>query len=199
MAEELNDLSGPFNPDLTFDTFSKEFILKLMQVWQYAWLHLSECWYREVQKRFGRQAADECEVGAWCNMAERVNPRYAKIGNIELNTVVDSMKVLQLPLDNTIGGLYPITTEVINENHVVWTIHRCRSLEYFEAKEPERIQAVCHGTEKKVIERYLVNRRIRLTPLKLPPRDNPEQIACKWEAVMMEENQWGPHDETEGK
>jgi len=28
--KEMNDYSGPYNPDLKFDDFSKEFILKLM-------------------------------------------------------------------------------------------------------------------------------------------------------------------------
>ena len=197
MSEELKDLSGPFNPDLTYDELSKDFLLKLMSVWQYAWLHLSECWYREVMKRDGRQVADECEAGAWCNMAERVNPRYAKIGNIQMNTVLDSMKVLQLPLDNITGGLFPIIPEIINENHVKWTITRCKSLEYFEAKEPERIPAVCYVNEKKVIERYMVNPKIKVTPLKLPPRESPEDVACIWEAKMMDEPQWGPYDETD--
>jgi len=199
MPDELNDLSGPYNPDLTFDMFSKEFILKLMQVWQYAWLHMSEAWYRQVEKRYGRQVADEIEIASWCNMAERVNPRYAKLGNIKLDTLVDAVKVLQLPLDNTTGGLYPVIPEIVNENRIIWTIPKCRSLEYFEAKEPDRIEKVCYVNEKKVIERYLVNRKIKVTPLKLPPRDNPEDIACQWEFLMTDEDQWGPYDETEGK
>ncbi|MCX5999045.1 MAG: hypothetical protein NTU41_05475 [Chloroflexi bacterium] len=194
--EELKDLSGPFNPDLTFDCFSKELLLRLVTVWQHAWLQLSECWYKEVLKSCGREVADKCEIGAWCNMAEKVNPRYAKVGNIQLSTVVDSMKVIQLPLDNTIGGLYPVQCEVKNENHVIWTIPRCKSLEYFEAKEPERIKQVCYENEKKVIERYMVNRRIRVSPLKLPPRNSREEIACKWEAVMMDKDQWGPYDQS---
>jgi len=199
MPEELNDLSGPYNPDLTFDMFSKEFLLKLMQVWQYAWLHMSESWYRQIEKRYGRQVADELEIASWCNMAERVNPRYPKVGNFEVKTAVDAMKALQLPLDNTTGGLYPAIPEIIDENHVIFTLPKCRSLEYFEAKEPERIQQVCYVNEKKVIDRYMVNPKIKLSPLKLPPRDNPEDIACKWDVVMTDEDQWGPYDETEGK
>ena len=190
MAKELNDLSGPYNPHLTFDMFSKEFLLKLMQAWQFAWLHLSEAWYKEVELKCGREVADDLEVKAWCRMAERVNPRYAKVGNIELKTVVDSMKAIQLPLDNTTGGLYPIIPEIINENHVIWTIPKCKSLEFFEAKDPGRINQVCYVNEKKVIERYLINRKIKVTPLKLPPRNSPDDIACKWEAIMTNEDQW---------
>ena len=40
MAEELNDYSGPYKADLTFADFSKDFLLKLMNVWQHAWLHM---------------------------------------------------------------------------------------------------------------------------------------------------------------
>ena len=32
MAEELNDYSGPYKADLTFADFSKDFLLKLMNV-----------------------------------------------------------------------------------------------------------------------------------------------------------------------
>ncbi len=192
MPEEMNDYSSPYRHDLTFNEFSKEFILKLMKIWQYAWLHMTEAWYDSVKKRFGDEAADECETEAWCRIGERVNPRFAKVGKVQLNTVLDSLKCLQLPLDNTTEGLFPAIPEIINENHVIWTIPRCRSLEFFEAKCPERIDWVCHVNEKRVIERYLINPKIKVTPLKLPPRDNPEDIACKWEFKMMDEDQWKP-------
>jgi len=188
--KEMNDYSGPYDPNLTFDDFSKEFILKLMQVWQYAWLHMTEAWYDAVKEKVDKETADVCETAAWCRIGERVNPRFAKVANIQLNTCLDSMKCIQLPLDNTTGGLFPAQIEVINPNHIIWTIPRCRSLEFFEAKAPERIKYVCYENEKRVIERYLVNRKIKVTPLKLPPRKGPNEIACKWEAKMMDTDQW---------
>lgn len=184
--KEMNDYSGPFQPDLTFNDFSKEFLLKLMHVWQYGWLHMTEAWYNAVKQRYGVDAANECETQAWETIGERVNPRFPKVANIELNTVVDSLKCLQLPLDNTTGGLFPADAKIINPNHVIWTIPRCQSLEYFEAKEPERIKHVCHINEKRIIERYLVNRNIKVTPLKLPPRKSPDDIACQWEFILEE-------------
>jgi hypothetical protein len=184
--KEMNDYSGPFRPDLTFEDFSKDFLLKLMHVWQYGWLHMTEAWYNAVKQRWGVDAANDCETQAWETIGERVNPRFAKVANIELKTVVDSLKCLQLPLDNTTGGLFPAEAKIINPNHVIWTIPRCRSLEFFEAKEPERIKHVCHINEKRIIERYLVNRKIKVTPLKLPPRKSPDDIACQWEFTLEE-------------
>lgn len=184
--KEMNDYSGPWQPDLTFNDFSKEFLIKLMHVWQYGWLHMTEAWYNAVKQRFGVDAANECETQAWETIGERVNPRFPKVANIELNTVLDSLKCLQLPLDNTTGGLFPAEAKIINPNHVIWTIPRCQSLEYFEAKEPERIKHVCHINEKRIIERYLVNRKIKVIPLKLPPRKSPDDIACQWEFILEE-------------
>ena len=193
VKKELNDYSGPYDPNLTFNDLSKEFILKLMQVWQYAWLHMTEAWYDAVKERVDKETADICETAAWCRIGERVNPRFAKVANIELKTVLDSFKCLQLPLDNTTGGLFPAEVEIINPNHIVWTIPRCRSLEFFEAKAPERIQYVCYENEKRVIERYLINPKIRVKALKLPPRKGPDEIACKWEAKMMDTDQWSEY------
>lgn len=181
---ELNDYSGPFRPDLRFEDFSKEFLLKLMTVWQYAWLTLSGTWYDAVKKRWGSDAANQCELEAWVRMAERVNPRYAKIANIQLNTVLDSLKACQLPLDNNIGGLFCVEYEIINPNHVIETVTQCRTLLYLEKNEPERIYPLCHVSEKAFIEKYVINPKVKVTPLKLPPRKGPDDIACKWELKL---------------
>src|SRR4030042_2059997 len=93
---ELDDLSGPFDPNLKFEDFSKNFLLKIMAEWQWAWLIMAGSWYDAIRKRCGAEIANACEEEAWVTVGERVNPRYAKIGNIQLNTVLDSLKACQL-------------------------------------------------------------------------------------------------------
>jgi len=178
---ELNDYSGPFKPDLTFNDFSKDFLLKLMHIWQYAWLQMDAAWFDAVKERFGDKASYDCATAAWVRVGERINPRYAKIANIPLNNVIDSMKVLQLPLDNTTGGLYPVEHDIKSDNHVIVTVKQCRSLLFFESKAPERIEPICHRLEPQVMAKYVANPKIKVTPLKLPPRKSPEEIACQWE------------------
>ena len=97
---ELKDYSGPFNPDLKFEDFSKDFLLKLMRAWQHAWIMQEDAWYEGIKNRWGAEAANALELETWLKIGDRVNPRYAKLGNIRLNTVVDSLKALQLPLYN---------------------------------------------------------------------------------------------------
>lgn len=182
---ELDDYAGPFYPNLTHKNFSKDFLLKLMHGYQYAWIIMSGGYYDAVKARYGSEAANECELASWMRVGERVNPRYAKIANIKLETVLDSLKVTQLPLDNTVG-LYPADYDVRSPNHVVMTVMKCRTLDYFEKAEPDRIVPMCHHLEKPVIEKYLVNPKVVVTPLLLPPRKSPEDIACRWEFKLEE-------------
>jgi hypothetical protein len=183
---ELNDYGGPFKPDLTFNDFSKEFLLKLMTVWQFGWIRMADSWYTAVESRYGAQAALDCNLEAWSKVAERVNPRYPKIANIQLNTVLDSLKCLQVPLDNNIGPLYPVEYEIKNPNHVIMTIVQCRSLIAYEKAAPEMIEPICHVLEEAVMKKYLINPRIKVTALKLLPRNSQEEIACRWEFKMSE-------------
>jgi hypothetical protein len=180
----MEDYSCPFKPDLTFDDFSKEFLLKLTTVWQFAWLRMADSWYGAVSQRYGSQAANECNVEAWTKVGERVNPRLAKTANTKLDTVLDCLKCLQLPLDNNIGPLYPVEYEIKNPNHVIMTVVQCRSLIYFEREAPHMIEPTCYRLEEQVMRKYLVNPKIKVKPLKLPPRKSQEEIACRWEFKM---------------
>lgn len=183
---KLKDYSGPFNPNLQFDDFSKDFLLRLMRVWQLAWLVLADSWYYGIQKRFGIEAANQIEAEAWARVGKLVNPMYPQVANIKLSTVLDSLKCLQLPLDNAVGGLFRAKYEIVNENHVIMTFTDCHSLSYLEKRMPERIPWVCHVTEKAAIEKYVVNPKVKVTPLKLPPRKSPHEIACQWEFKLEE-------------
>ena len=181
MLQELEDLSGPFNPNLRFEDFSKNFLVKLVHIWQWSWLQMDSAWYDQVRKRWGDDVAFECDLEMWLRVAESCNPRYAKVANIPLKTVVDSLKVLQLPLDNTMGGIYPVQYDIKNENHAIVTVRKCPSMEWCERNAPERIVPMCQINEPQIIEKYIVNQDIQVTATKLPPRSGPDDIACQWE------------------
>jgi len=183
---ELNDYSGPFKPDLTFADFSKEFLLKLMTLWQFAWLHMSAAWFEVVKDRFGPDAANECNLEAMVKAGERVYPRYPKVANYQPTTVREAMKSLQLGPDNNIGGLFPSEYEFKNDNHLIMTVIQCRGLLANERRAPEMIYPTCHVLEKAVLAKQLINPKIKITPLKLPPRESHEEIACQWELKLEE-------------
>ena len=45
---ELNNYSGPFNPHLKFEDFSKEFLIKLIRRYAAGYMKLGEFWYEKV-------------------------------------------------------------------------------------------------------------------------------------------------------
>jgi hypothetical protein len=190
---ELADYSGPFKPDLTLKDLSKDFLIRLIEVHQYAWVTMTESWYRSVEKRYGSEVGLDTELEAWKRLTEKLGPRYQKAANIQLNTVADSVKITQIVLDNSrVDSPFPSKWEAIDDNHITQTIEKCQSLDFFERKAPERIQKVCEVNEKQMIQRYIVNPYVKLRPLKLPPRSSKDEIACKWEYTMSGEKQWLP-------
>ena len=184
---ELADYSGPYDHNLRFEDFSKEFLIKLMYAWQRAYLRLSAIWYEAVMERFGMEAADNCNLEVWSKVGEKVVPKFAKLGNFELNTVLDSLKLCQLTPDSHVGSeFFGGEVDVKSENHVVTTTTKCAVLEFFEKAAPERMDYFCHVLEKQVMEKYFNNPKIRVTPLKLPPRESPDDICCQFEIKIEE-------------
>src|SRR4030042_3594336 len=122
MAKLLEDHSGPFKPDLTFADFSKDFLLKLMNVWQFQWLDLSLAYWELIREKFGFEAANECEFVTWLRVGERLNPWYPRIVSIQQNTVLDALKCAQLSLENSMGAVYGNKFYIISTNHVIFDV-----------------------------------------------------------------------------
>lgn len=178
---ELQDLSGPFNPNLEFSDFSKEFLLKLTYEWQWAFLQLDAAWFNQVKNKFSNQWAHECSMEMWLRVETLANPRYAKLAKIPLKNVVDSLKVMQLPLANTIGGVFPVEYDIRNENHAFMTVKKCPVLEWCEKNDPERIKPMCQVNHPQIMKQSVANPNIQVTPVQMPPRKGDEGYACKWE------------------
>ena len=183
---ELDDYSGPFRPDLTFSDLSKTFLLRLMHHWQLAWLELDGAWFYAVRERLGFEAGIDCYMRAWPSRAKRLQPRYQEIANYRPETVREAMKGFHLGPGNVTGGLLRCEYDFKNDNHLIMTVVQCRTLLSHEVEEPEMIYPGCHILQKPVFESNLGNPRIRVAPLKLPPRNSPDEIACQWEFKLEE-------------
>jgi hypothetical protein len=184
---EMEDYSGPYKHDLQWEDFSKEFLIKLMYAWQRAYLRLNAFWYEAATNRSGMDGADSCNLEVWSKVGEKVVSKFAKIGNFELNTVLDSLKLCQLVPDSFVGSeLFAGDVDIKNENHVISTTTKCAVLEFFEKAAPDRMQYFCHTLEKTTMEKYFNNPRIKVTPLKLPPRDGPDAPCCSFEFKIEE-------------
>jgi hypothetical protein len=184
---DLTDYSGPYRHDLKFDDFSKHFLINMMTMWQRAYLRLSSIWYEKVLEKFGMEAADACNMEVWMTVGQKVVPKFAKMGNVQPKTVLDALKIVQLASDSHVGSqLFAGDLDIKSENHVITTTTKCAVLEFFERAAPERIEYFCHKLEPQVMEAYFNNPKIKVTPLKLPPRASPDEPCCRFEIKLEE-------------
>jgi len=185
---EMHDYSGPFKPDVHWEDFSKDFLIKIMRLWQYAYLDMAGSWYAAVEKHHGFDAANECESEAWNEVVEHMTPMYVKAAKIELNTVLDSLKVLQLPPDNTQGDIFAVEYDIKNENHVIMPIKKCPGYESWERKgQIARMTAMCCEEAPILNPKYGGNPKFKGKMLKRGPRKSPNEPCCVWEWKLEEE------------
>ena len=182
---EMNDYSGPFNPNLSFKDFSKDFLIKLIHEYQHSWVILADSWLYSIKSRYGIAEAQYCELEAWCKVYERIMPYYMKLlANIEdpkQADVVSWVKSGQFALDGTMGYI-PTGFEVKNRNNAIMTMTDCMGLRHFETKDPARVQWMCWVVEQAAMDACVsFNPKIKVKPLKLPPRKSPGEIACQWD------------------
>ena len=182
---KLKDYSGPYKHDLRFEDFTKDFLIELMHSWQKAYLRLSAIWYQAVMEKFGMEAADSCNMEVWSTVGKKVVPKFAKIGNVQPNTVLDALKMVQLAPDSHVGSeLFAGELDIKSENHIITTTTKCAVLEFFEKAAPERIEYFCHKLEPRVMEAYFNNPKIKVTPIKMPPRKSPDEVCCQFEIKL---------------
>ncbi len=181
---ELKDYSGEFKPDLRLEDFSADTLVRAWETTSRLYILLDGCWVGLVKERFGEQAALEGESEIWRRVAPTDERWIADVFNIHGNDVVTVFKLLQV--EPLVGVIYPTRFEVKNNNHGIFTIPKCRTLEYFERHDQnEMINLICtkdavdHQEFQKLANAF--NPNIKVTPLKIPPRQSPDEIACQWE------------------
>jgi len=181
--EELQDYSMDFDPEMKFEDFSKEFIIKLLHEYARSYILIDGLWSTEITQKHGDAVARDCDLAVWLRIEEIIYPRIAKILNIQVKDVLDVLKTWQLAPDGYKQDYYDIELDVKNSNHVIWTTKRCGMLSYFERKAPEKIASVCHDMEQPIMQKIfgIFNPDMRVKLLKLPPRKSPDEIACQFE------------------
>jgi hypothetical protein len=192
-AVELKDYSGDFNPDLKFEDFSKDFLIKLIRRYAAGYLKLGEFWYDRVAALVGpEKAMFEDTVDVWTKQPHWILPKIAQTANIEVKDIVDAMKAWQLVLDGFLPGRYIPQFDVKDRNHVIMSITNCRDLLYFQYRDmKDRVKWVCghHGIEYLTMTPYLqclvpnaqVKQLLGPAGSGLPSK---EGICCQWEYTL---------------
>ncbi len=190
--KELDYYDCPFSTEMKWEDFSKEFLIKVLGMWQDWNMAQALTWISEVGKRFGTRAADELMPAVWEELAKSsmpmfvplLGPNYKTVDDIK--TMEDGIKMGQLPPDGGLDrNLFAGNVEWQSPEVCITTVTHCVLLELFEAtNQVESCLQLCHVAEPRGAEAYFVNPNIRVTGIKLPPRKSQNDPCCIWEYRM---------------
>lgn len=185
--KQLKDYSGKYNPDLKFEDFTKEALIRLLKSYQVSFVGLMGMWNTVNRERTSAEEAFKLDADVYEKMLSKFSlPLVTQALNIQGDDVVTMLKYCQFAPDGAREGLYECDYEIKNRNHAIMTFTKCPSLFYFEKKGREKdIISLCGpgGVEERAfieICKYF-NPKIKCRGLKLPPRKSKDDICCKWE------------------
>lgn len=194
---ELKDYSGDFKPNLTLNDFTKEQLIQLIEVAGKGLVGIDGLWNTIIKEKYGWQTARDLQDLIWIgpknfNAVQDV-PRITKAFNISERNVKGLFKYLQVTPSL---GMYnwPMRLELINDNHGILTITKCKTLEYCErAKDDKLKNYVCKEMDSKwfgEIAPHCFNPKIKvnqLVPVEMrPKRSDCGENLCQWEYVLAE-------------
>jgi len=146
-------------------------------------------WYTGTRKRYGNEAAQALEKEVWIERGAaehdlRIGQRAMGITG---NTVESLLRSFQLAPGEV--GILDVEFELEDENHGILTHHACPALDRFEHFDDARRQHCCDICLAGMpISGEMLNPKIECKPLKLPPRVDSNDIACRWEYRLRDQS-----------
>ncbi len=183
MAKLLKDYSGGFDPDFSYSKLSRETLLKMLEAYGDYVRKIDGHWYLEVMRKCGNKTAFECDTAVWMRMDPFEMETTKRLLGTGGDTPLAMAKTLQA---SPWASAYNCKVEVVNENHVILTYLTCPTIVSLEKEGAGREKLICQDLEIKLMHEkaQCFNPAIQVTPLKLPPRNGPDDICCQWELKL---------------
>ena len=154
-------------------------------LWNYAalaYMLATDRWYTGVRKRFGDEAAQKLEKDVWIDRGAaeydlQIGQEAMGVGGTNVEALLRSFQFAPGEV-----GILEVELELENPNRGTLTHHRCPALDRFEHFDGVRLEHCCDICIAAMpISGEMLNPKIQCKPLKLPPRRDANDIACKWE------------------
>ena len=164
----------------------------LALLWNYAalaYMLATDRWYTGARKRYGEKIAQELEKDVWI---DRGAAEYdLQIGQEAMGITGDDVEALLRSFQFAPGevGILDVELELHDAKHGTLTHHACPALDRFEHFDEARLAHCCDICVVAMpISGEMLNRKIECKPLKLPPRRDANDIACKWEYRLRDQS-----------
>ncbi len=157
----------------------------LALIWNYAalaYMLATDRWYTGVRRRYGNEDAQKLEKLVWI---DRGAAEYdLQIGRdamaVEGNDVEALLQSFQFAPGEV--GILDVELDLQNARRGTITHHRCPALDRFEHFDGVRLQHCCDICIAAMpLSGEVLDPKIQCRPVKLPPRRDANDIACKWE------------------
>ncbi len=162
----------------------------LALIWNHAalaYMLVTDRWYTGVRKRSGQAIAQSLEKAVWI---DRGAAEYdLQIGQEAMGVTGDDVESLLRSFQFAPGevGILDVELDLRSPTHGILTHHACPALDRFEHFDDARLRHCCDICLAAMpISGEMLNRKIECKPLKLPPRRDANDIACKWEYRLRE-------------
>ena len=157
----------------------------LALLWNHAaitYMLSTDRWYTGVRRRRGEEVARKLEKNVWI---DRGAAEYdLAIGRQALGVTGDDVEALLRSFQFAPGevGIIDVELELHGPNHGTLTHHRCPAVDRLEHYDDSRLRHCCEICLAGMpISGEMINASIECKPLKIPPRRDSNDIACKWE------------------
>lgn len=147
-----------------------------------AYMLATDRWYTGVRKLYGDEVAQDLEKDVWIDRGAAEHD--LSIGQEAMAVTGDDVESLLRSFQFAPGevGILDVEFELIDENRGILTHHACPALDRFEHFDDVRLKHCCDICIAGMpISGEMLNRKIECKPLKLPPRVDSNDIACRWE------------------
>ena len=192
---ELDDYSGEFQPDLHLSDFSKEGLMKLVEVGGSIYGAVNRQWYKAAIKRFGQKVADEMHHEVWFAEGGAGDHQNHVISTL-MGFAGESAETTPMKVWQCLPAMSSRMTLVFEQQGPhEWTMHtpQCDVPETGEREGPAVMRFMCdkicghlelfgfrHGAAR-------WNEKIRIDPEKLPPRATKDEPHCRWRITLTDE------------
>jgi len=178
---QLADYSGPFDPQWSYDTLSRETLLNVVKAYG-EYLHRMDAhWYLTVKDRLGNDEAFACDCSVWENRLQTIELNLVtSLLNIHGEDVVSVMKYMQAS-PSASGTEQEVDFK--NNNHAIFTVRHCPTLHALEKERAGREKLICQDLTTSLFTKiaHYFNPDIKVTGIKVPPRTTYRDCACQWE------------------
>lgn len=195
MAKERDDYSGPIENTVNYEDFSKEFLLKLMRIWQEHWdaVVTNLVLVGSQMEGIGRDKALDLEVKTLEAVTPSTMAKIAELAKCDTNTVEGRCKAGQLSLDN-VQDRYQGHWEVKSDKEVWLVYDYCH---FFNMLRPfgdlKLLHRICLEADPRygeIMQTYADDpQKVKVTMLKVPESYDPPpegEPICIWKFAFEE-------------